>query len=81
MVGNFFPSIIENNIYEIMEDYIKGIDIYEYQLTDVIGDYFINHNIEFQLVCSDWSDHSGGICSFSWMENGHSHLIVFEYIY
>lgn len=83
MLGNnWYPSEIENIIYEAMEDYEMGIELYEEGLVDMITDYFINYfpSTEWKLVCSPWPDMSGGVCSVSWMENGHIHMIMFDYI-
>lgn len=82
MLGsNFYPSEIENQIYEMMDNHILGIDLYEEDLTEEIIDYFTNYYPaeEWNLACSEWPDCSGGACYVSWIENGHIHMIGFDY--
>ena len=82
MLGsNFYPSQIENQIYEIMEDYILGSDTYEEGLVDAITDYFINYHptSEWKLACAPWLNVSGGVCSVCWIEDGHVHMVMFDY--
>lgn len=82
MLGSgFHPSEIENQIYEMMDDYIVGSDIYEEGLVDAVIDYFMDYypTDEWKLACSPWSDMSGGVCAVSWIENGHCHMVMFDY--
>ena len=84
MKGKFFPSYIEDEIYEIMDDYeTEGMDLFNYGLTEAIVDFFEKQypNVEYQVGCSEWPDASGGVCGVSWMENNHPHLIMFDYKY
>jgi hypothetical protein len=55
MLGTkFHPSYIEDEIYEIMDDYIVGSDTYEAGLVDAISDFFTNYkDTEWQLGCSE----------------------------
>lgn len=80
MVGFFSPSVIEDKIYSIMEDYLVGVDTYDKGVVDAIIDYF-NHIgcEEYQLACSSWPDMTGGVCAVAFMEGGHSHLVMFDY--
>ena len=83
MLGNekFYPSAIEDEIYEMMDDYMLGIEIYEEGLVNAISDFLSNHcpNIKWQLGCSEWPDCSGGACFVSWIEADHLHMIGFDY--
>ena len=83
MLGNFHPSEIENEIYSIMDDYeTEGLDIYNYGVTDAIADYLTNHaKVEYQLCCSEWPDETGGVCGVAFLDQGHTHLIMFDYKY
>lgn len=78
MLGTFHPSKIEDKIYEIIEDYEVKIDVYSYEVINLILNYFDSINLtEFQLACNNrWTD---GVCSIAWMEDGFSHLVVFDY--
>lgn len=38
MLGNFHPSHIKEKIYNLMEDYEIGIDIYDISLTEKLVD-------------------------------------------
>ena len=82
MIGSGFnPSVVEDRIYEMMDDYIVGSDTYEEGLVDAITNYFTNcyPAKEWQLACSPWPDMSGGVCAISWIEDGHCHMVMFDY--
>jgi hypothetical protein len=83
MLGNtkFNPSFIEDEIYGMMDDYMIGMDTYNEGLVSAVTDFFTNYNpgVEWNLGCSEWLDCSGGVCYVSWIENGHLHMIGFDY--
>ena len=83
MLGNtkFNPSLIEDEIYEMMDDYIVGSDTYDEGLVSAITDFLSNdtYGFEWNLGCSEWPDCSGGVCYVSWIEGGHLHMIGFDY--
>ena len=83
MFGNtkFHPSFIEDEIYEMMDDYIVGSDTYEEGLVSAVTDFLTNYApvVEWNLACSEWPNCSGGVCYVSWIENGHLHMIGFDY--
>ena len=83
MLGNtkFNPSFIEDEIYGMMDDYMVGMDAYNEGLVSAVIDFFTNYNpgVEWNLACSEWPDCSGGVCYVSWIENGHLHMIGFDY--
>ena len=83
MLGNakFNPSVIEDHIYSMMDDYMLGMETYEEGLVDAVTDFLGNYcpNIVWQLGCSEWPNCSGGVCYVSWIENGHIHMIGFDY--
>ena len=76
------PSAIEDKIYGIMENYEAGTELYEEVLTDVLADYLTKEypSMQWNLGCSEWPNTNGGICAVSWMEEGHLHMIMFDYI-
>lgn len=83
MIGHFNPSVVENTIYEIMEDYeTEGIDTYNFGVVDAITDYLTNYaKVEYQACCSEWPNEKGGVCAFSFVDGGHPHLILLDYLY
>lgn len=77
-----YPSHIEDEIYGIMDDYIVGIDTYRVGLVDAISHFFTNYKkVEWQLSCVEWPNSESGSCSVSWIEDGHLHMIGFDYKY
>lgn len=83
MLGNekFYPSLIADEIYSMMDDYLLGMDIFEEGLVAAITDFLSKdtYGFEWQLDCSEWPDCSGGVCYVSWIEDGHLHMIGFDY--
>ena len=82
MYGTFHPSIIESRIEEIMDFHAIGIDLYDSELADKIIDYLSNTlKIDFQILHSDWPDETGGTCAVAFIDDGHPHLVMFDYKY
>lgn len=82
MLGNFHPSTIVNDIYEILDDYEIKTDVFEHGATDAIADFLENKlHIEFNLCCSDWPNEEGGVCAVAFIDNGFPQLVVFDYEY
>ena len=83
MLGNtkFNPSFVEDEIYEMMDDYMVGSDTYNEGLVSAVMDFLANYNpgVEWNVGCTEWPDCSGGVCYVSWIENGHLHMIGFDY--
>ena len=83
MLGNFNPSAIVNEIYDILDSYeTEGLDLYNHGAIDAIADYLTNHaEVEYLLDCSEWPNEEGGACAVSFIDNGHPQLILFDYKY
>ena len=83
MLGNFNPSAIVNEIYDILDSYeTEGLDLYNYGATDAIADYLTNYaKVEYLLACSEWPNKEGGVCAISFTDSGHPQLILFDYKY
>lgn len=82
MLGNFNPSEIKQKIYDFMDDYLIGMDTYEYELTTMLADFLGNKlHIEYNLYCFDDSNGFGGICAVAFIDNGHPQMVTFEYHY
>ena len=82
MLGSkWYPSVIEDEIYDMMDSYAIGSDTYNEDLTDAIADFLGNYTsiTEWKLACSPWPNMAGGVCSVCWIENGHVHLVMFDY--
>lgn len=77
----FYPSTIEDAIYDTMDDYMLGMETYEEGLIDAISDFLGSYclDTEWKIGCSEWPDCSGGVCYVSWIEAGHLHMIGFDY--
>ena len=83
MLGNmkFHPSYVEDGIYDFMDDYAVGTDTYKESLINVIADYLDKYTpqIEWGLSVTERL-FDGGVCYVSWIENGHLHMIGFDYV-
>ena len=77
MLGNtkFHPSFIENEIYNMMDDYIEGFDLYNEGLVSAVTDLLTNYKpgVEWSLGCSN------NTCFVSWIEDGYLHMVGFDY--
>ena len=75
------PSEIEDEIYDIMGGYEMGPDLYQEEATEAIAEYLMNclADEEWKLGCALWPNEAGGVCSVSWVEKGHLHMIMFDY--
>ena len=83
MLGNFHPSLIADEIYDMMDSYeTHGVDLFDHGLTDAIADYLANHaKVEFNLCCSDWPNEEGGVCAVAFVDGGYPQLVMFDYRY
>lgn len=81
MIGTkWAPSTIENDLYNIMEEYQIGIELYEYDVVDKVSDYLSQKfNIQWQLGCTEWQDMTGGVCYISFIDNSILHMLGFDY--
>lgn len=75
----FYPSKIEDEIYDLMVDFAVGSDIYAEELIKVVIEYLGDHATEWRVGCTKYSNGTEGTCYLSWIENGHLHAIDFEY--
>lgn len=79
----FHPSRIEDRIYDLMNEpeFMCGIEVYTDSLFDAV-----RHMIEQEFPEVEWEAHvhpswipgAYGL-SFAWVENGHIHLIGWNY--
>lgn len=82
MPGNFNPSAIINEIYDILDEYEVSTDIYEYSVIERITDYIDDKTHgEYVLTCDDYPNEYGGHCAVAFIDKGHPQLVFFEYEY
>ena len=81
MLGEYYASEYENDIYNLLDDYLVGIDLYDYDVIDDITKFLHNQNLRFRLVCSEKLTDGCGTCSVAFVDNGYPILIVFDYTY
>lgn len=67
--------------YDTLENYLIGMDRYEAEAIDVMAELFEKSDVNYKWDCTHWPDMSGGIATFSWIENGELFLEGFEYTY
>lgn len=67
--------------YDILEGYLIGMDRYEVEAIDVLAELFEKSGINHKWDCTHWPDMSGGIATFSWVEDGDLFLEGFEFAY
>ena len=83
--GNkFYPSYIEDHIYEVMEDHLMGFDLYDSDLIEDLEPYFKDLHehtgLEYVIhqspypICED-----GGTVEIAWIESGHLHMVGWAY--
>lgn len=76
----FYPSKIEDEIYDLMIDFAVGSDIYDEKFIKVAIEYLGDHATEWHAGCTErYPNGTEGTCYLSWIENGHLHAIDFEY--
>lgn len=83
MLGKWHPSILVDEVYDIMDEYEYGFNNeFDAALIERLTDYFTEKTHgEFLLCCSEWPDETGGVCAISFIGEGHPQLIMFDYVY
>lgn len=79
----FNPSVIEDRIYDLMTEpeNIFGSELYSMNLlTDVVNMLQEEFpNVEWEAFASPTREKDNYTMSFAWVENGHVHLIGWDY--
>lgn len=77
---NFHPSIIEDNIYNLIdrEDYIVSSSEYTEKCMDAVGSYLESEGVQWSSIWSSYRDETGYSVSFAWIEAGRLHHIVLD---
>ena len=77
----FHPSRVEDRIYDLMnqEEYIAGLDLYTESLFNAVHAMITKEFPEVEY--ETFAVHSEGVYkqSFAWVEDGHIHLIGWDF--
>lgn len=78
MLNNFgfHPSKIEDEIYDVIEPFEVGVDLYEEKVVDTIIN-FLNNNYP-HIKYTYWAGSSGFCIAF--VDNSYPHMISFDLI-
>lgn len=84
----FHPSVIENQIYEILDSDPKYIvSSREYtqeaieEVINFMSELYENSGLQYSIIDDSHPDEEGGSVSICWVEVGHLHHIVLNYAY
>ena len=81
-IGNdFYPSIIEDTIYEILDEHSLSSHDHERTAGPAVMEYLENCCVEFNIVEDPYPDMTGASVSVCWIEDGHLHHFVFNVRY
>lgn len=81
-MNKFYPSVLTNEIYSIMEDYeTEGLDLYNIGAISAISNYLRQMNVDFVMNKSDWPNEEGGVACFCFDEDEHLQMVMFDYKY
>ena len=74
------PSEIKNALYDIMDDYEIGVDLYEEGVVDAITDFFENYraDVHWDTENNSWPNEAGFCHVFTWLEDGNIQMIMFD---
>ena len=78
----FHPSIIEDEIYNILDsnpEFIVSSEEYTKEAIEEVIEYMNNYKDEWSLIDESHPDCEGGSVSICWIECGHLHHIVLSY--
>lgn len=73
-----FPSRIKCDVYDIMEEYELGFDIYDENLYKEIIDYFESKGIIYQYDVINHMDNFGATVCFAFLEDNKPILLTYE---
>ena len=80
----FYPSAIENEIYNILDsdpEFIVSSKEYTSQAIAAVVEYLNTYKGEWSLIDDLYPNEEGGSVSICWIENSHLHHIVINYKY
>lgn len=85
MIANdlWAPSAVEQYVYDILDGYDEGIDIYKHEVVDKIAEYLnsLPSPFQFQYSCEDWPNMQGGCYTLAFVDNDKLHMVGFNYVY
>ena len=78
MMNNFgfHPSKIENEIYDVIEPFEVGVDLYETEAVGAITDFLYNNYSHIKY--NYWAG-SKGFC-IAFVDDGYPHMISFDLV-
>lgn len=84
-IGNtgFHPSYVEDRIYDLMNkpENACGWETYTANLMTDVTDMLETEfpGVQWESFTSEWQNMEGATVSFAWVEDGHLHLIGWDY--
>ena len=83
-IGNthFYPSVIENTIYDILDsdpEFIQSTEEYTPEAMEKVYEYLNTLTCEWSVIDDVYPNEEGGSVSICWVEVGHLHHIVINY--
>lgn len=83
-IGNdFHPSVIEDTIYDLIDepDYIVSSSEYDRTIGPAIMKYLEACDIQFNIIEDPYPDMSGASLSIAWIEDSYLHHIALNIRY
>ena len=81
-IGNdFHPSVIEDSIYEILDEHSLSSHDHERTAGPAVMEYLENCCVEFNIIEDPYPNMTGASVSVCWIEDGHLHHLVFNVAY
>lgn len=74
-----YPSVIKNDIYDIMAEHELGFDVYDESLCDEIIDFLEYKNVSYQYDVIDHMDNFGATVCFAFLDDNKPILLTYEY--
>lgn len=75
----FYPSMVEQTIIGVLDNWQEGIDTYTESALTIIETELNKTDIEWSIE-KVWLDPDKGVCVISWVENSHLHTMSFDFV-
>ena len=81
--AGFRPSVIEDNIYDLInrEDYIVSSKEYTEKCMRAVESLLTSMRVQWHCIWDSYPDNTGASVSFAWIEAGDLHHIVLNVRY
>ena len=81
-IGNdFHPSVIEDTIYEILDEFTYTSREYDRNAGPAIMNYLENCGVQFNMIEDPYPTMTGASVSICWIEDNYLHHIVIDVFY